>query len=268
MFIIKNPAFLIVCVVIIGALFILSSSGQMTVTNDSSAQMQTPTPPSENEIKRSFPKIEYQAERPGDEARRLKGQKYDKYKVLDPNICEDNQEVSYVDWIGATSALPVAESDLVVMGSVVEATAHLSQNKNSVYSEFRIEVEKVFKNKSNAVFEQEKYLRVERDGGIVTFPNGFKTWYMLSGQRMPAVGGRYILFLTHSFPLAARQTRDLYLLTAYQLKGGIVYPLDSANGGEHRTATECKGKSETALVSDLEKRLKNGNFDPPVQGRP
>lgn len=210
----------------------------------------------ENEGYKDFPSVEYSSERIVDEVRKVKSQKYNKYKILDPNISKDNKEVSFVDWLTASSPLPTAESQIIVLGKVVTAQAHLSENKNSVYSEFKIEIEKILKNSSKSELEIGKCINAEREGGIVRFPSGKETWYLVSGQHMPKVGSRYIFFLTPDFPSYGLK-QDLFLMTGYELRNGKVFPLDSPDGGTHPIATFYKGKEESVLLNDLQNALEN-----------
>ncbi len=247
-----------ILIIVAAAVFvvpILTSLGKVAATDEESP---TPMPtPSLQEMKRNFPSIEYGTEQHSADVRRQsKSKKYDKYRVLDPDTTRDGEEVAFADWLPPGIALPVAESQVVVIGKTAESRAFLSNEKKSVYSEFKIEIEKGFKNVSEASAEEQNLLTAEREGGIVVFPNGFKTWYHVAGQRMPAVGERYLFFLTNDFPQYGRQGDALYLLTAYHLKDGKVYPLDFADGGTHATATRYKGKDEAALLADLESTLK------------
>ena len=45
-------------------------------------------------------------------------------------------------------ALPVAQSDIIVLGEVVAAEAHLSEDKTNDYSEFAVKIITVFKSKT------------------------------------------------------------------------------------------------------------------------
>nr|MBA3634419.1 hypothetical protein [Acidobacteriota bacterium] len=209
----KNKLVLVILVIFIDLPFLIILQGQ--TSNESSyptAQSKTSKRSTDN-IKKDFPYVDYANEQVVNEARAIKSEKYNKYKVLEPDISEDNKEVSFADWLTTTSPLPLAESQIVILGKVVAAQAHLSANKNSVYSEFEIEIEKIFKNSGQEKFENGKYIYAERDGGIVRFPSGKETWYLVSGQQMPKVGSKYVFFLTHKFPLYGYQEQDLYLLT-------------------------------------------------------
>ncbi len=252
---IQPKTILIIVVAAVLVVPILTSLAQVAATDEENPLAKPTT--SLQDQKKNFPSVEYATERPFADARRqFKSRKYDKYRVLDSETNRNGEAVAFADWLPPAVALPVAESQVIVIGKVAESRAFLSNEKKSVYSEFKIEVEKVFKNASGTSTEEPKFLVAEREGGIVVFPNGFKTWYHVSGQRMPAVGDQYLFFLTHKFPQYGWQDDDLYLLTAYHLKDGKVYPLDLADGGTHPTATRYKGKDEAALMADLERALK------------
>ena len=247
----------------IASLCLLTTLGVLVASYDGIGQQVTPTQSTSAKRlpvkgqKKNFPAVEYPSDQLiPDEARRTKSKKYDKYIVLNPNIVEDSEEISFGHWLKSTNALPIIDSDFVAVGTLIDAKAFLSEKKTSVYSEFKIEIEKVFKG-SDALIENKKFVRAEREGGIVLFPQGVKTWYHVSGQGMPSVGGRYLFFLTHDFPQYGRQSKDLFLLTAYFLQEGKVQPLDSADGGTHPTATHYLDASEAKLLSDVEGVVKN-----------
>jgi hypothetical protein len=255
---VKKHLFILIALVIfaLAAPFLIILQGQ-TADKKPSA---TPDPKSSqrslDEIKKTFPSVEYTSELAPDESRRAKSAKYDQYKVLNPAIVEDGNEMSFGHWLPNASPLPIADSEIVVLGKVESAEAYLSSNKNSVYSEFKIEIEKVFKNSKNDEFEGGKFVTAEREGGIVTFPTGFKTWYLVLGQQMPTVNSRYLFFLTHQFPIFGYREKELFLLTGYEFKDGKIFPLDTPDGGTHPVATFYKGKEESILISDLKDALK------------
>lgn len=109
-----------------------------------------------------------------DESRRVKSSKYDKYRSLFPEITEDGNEMSFGHWLPSSSPIPLADSEIIVLGKVVRAEAFLSSNKKSVYSEFEIEIEKIFKNSKNDEFEEGKFVTAERDGGMSSFQRALR----------------------------------------------------------------------------------------------
>ena len=120
-------------------------------------------------------------------------------------------------------ALPVAESEIVVVGTIVTAQAVLSESKRNVFSEFTLTVEDVLKSKIQGVAPG-SVLTVDRVGGNVKYSNGQIVLFRIAGINMPQVGERYLLFLT-----STHNRQDISILTAYQLTPNGVIPLDDAS---------------------------------------
>jgi hypothetical protein len=139
-------------------------------------------------------------------------------------------------------ALPVAQSAVIVVGEVLDAQAHLSEDKTNVFSEFTVRIGNVFKSDVSLPGTE---ITVERLGGYVKYPDGRRLLYRVGTTLMPRVGGRYLFFLTASPQL------DLSILTAYELATDGVSPLDSSARFE-----EFKGKDEAAFLAALNKALK------------
>ena len=120
-------------------------------------------------------------------------------------------------------ALPVAESEIVVVGTIGSAQAILSESKTNVFSEFTLTVEDIFKSKVQGV-AQSSVLTIDRVGGHVKYPDGQKVLFRITGVNMPQIGGRYLLFLT-----SKHNHEDISILTAYQLTPDGVIPLDETD---------------------------------------
>lgn len=128
-------------------------------------------------------------------------------------------------------ALPVAQSDVVVLGEVVAASAHMSEDKTNVYSEFTVRVSALFK---GAASINHSTIVVERIGGFVRYPNGRKLLYRWGTALMPRVGGKFVFFLKNT------PKEDLSILTAYEFKEGKICPLDwSGQFESYRGVTEA-----------------------------
>jgi len=117
-------------------------------------------------------------------------------------------------------ALPVAESEIVVVGTIGTAQALLSENKTNVFSEFTLAVEDVLKSKTQGVAHG-SVLTINRVGGHVKYPNGQRVLFRITGLNMPQTGGRYLLFLT-----STHNKEDIAILTGYQLTPNGAIPLD------------------------------------------
>lgn len=115
-------------------------------------------------------------------------------------------------------ALPVAESEMVVVGTIGTAQALLSESKRNVFSEFTLIVEDVLKSKIQGVGS---VLTIDRVGGHVKYPNGQRVLFRIAGLNMPQIGERYLLFLT-----STHSKEDISILTGYQLTSNGAIPLD------------------------------------------
>lgn len=122
----------------------------------------------------------------------------------------------------------MAGSQVIIIGEVLNAEAHMSNNKGGVYSEFSVRVDEILKNNGINQIAQGSVITMDREGGVVRYPNGQKVFYTVAGKGMPRVGNHYILFLTN-----ADQSINYNILTAYELKNSDVNPLDRATRFEN-----------------------------------
>lgn len=127
-------------------------------------------------------------------------------------------------WLQGMEALPVAKSDAVVVGEVLQAQSHLSPDKTGVYTEYDIRVGEVLKQSLAAPLTAGGSVSAKRDGGRVRFPSGRVQVYVPHYQGVLRAGGQYVLFLKDD-----GKERGLYILTGYELSGDRVNPLDGVN---------------------------------------
>jgi hypothetical protein len=174
-----------------------------------------------------FPVADYQAseaEDPDKRARRKeKGRRFDKrYMVARPEDRGKTRGATMVnDWEVGLPALPVAQSDLIVVGEIVEAQAHLSDDKTGVYSDFTVRLEETLKGVESAGLSPGSLIVAEREGGRVRYaPDDIKL-YNIAGKGMPRVGRRYVLFVK-----VIGGEQDYQIVTGYELQAGRVFPLD------------------------------------------
>lgn len=207
-----------------------------------------------------FPITDYFSPEPADREkkakRKVKSGKYDKSPFTFDETTE-NVSIHY-DWEAELPAFPVARSSAVILGEVVDAQAHLSNLKNAVYSEFTIKIGEVLKNSSSVPLSSGDQAVVERLGGRVRLPNRKVGLVHVRNQNMPRVGSRYVLFLEPFLPFPVIrdvQDQSLYILTGYELRTGLVYPLDDA--GENHPISDYKGVAEASFLSDLRSALSN-----------
>ncbi|MGB7922842.1 MAG: hypothetical protein WCF57_06325 [Pyrinomonadaceae bacterium] len=173
--------------------------------------------------------------------RQAKGEKYN--ESISPIDERTDTIFSTVDWEVGISAIPVSQSDAIVVVRVLDAQAHLSNDETGVYSEFTLAIEQLLKTDSRSPLNPDSSIVVERKGGRVRYPSGHLTLYHIRGQGMPRTGHRYVLFLKRD-----SQEQDFSILTGYELNAGRVALLDSP--GDH-PITRQKGKDETSFLNEL-----------------
>jgi hypothetical protein len=132
-------------------------------------------------------------------------------------------------WWKDIPALPVTQSSIVLIGKVMDARAYLSTDKTGVYSEFSIHAQEILKNDDSAFLAQGELVTVERFGGAVRFASGRIQKYRTKNQGMPHAGRQYLLFLKR---ISSEQS--LSIITAYELRGEHVFPVDGAAGNDER----------------------------------
>jgi hypothetical protein len=174
-----------------------------------------------------------------------------KYNTRAPVITEETVSIYLSsDWSLRLPALPVKISPAVIIGEVTSAEAHFSDDQTDVYSEFVVKICEVLKNDDKAPLDVDKSVVLERSGGRVRFPSGKVMVSATNGQDMPRAGKRYLFFLTHEGP-DAHIYEDFLILAGYELRDGLVFPLDKAGRGY----AAYKGASERLLLNDLASAL-------------
>jgi hypothetical protein len=205
-------------------------SGKSSVTGQQKAR-QTSVPLYDREDR--YPVVEADEVEPSDPAKRAKLKKqrlrYDKdapFRHPGPS----HGEVAFLpEWQFDFPALPVKQSDAIVIGGVLTAEAHRSENKGNVFSNFEVKVDEVLKGLN---LTPGSVINVQRVGGFVNYPTGKKVLFRLMGNGMPAVGERYAFFLNVL-------DDDYRILTGYELGEGGVMPLDNSRQFEtYRRETE------------------------------
>ena len=200
------------------------------------------------EKKEKFPTANYDEPELTDpkknQARKEKKVRHNNFSMVAKNPPEWQAELLFIDeGLALTPALPVAKSGLIVLGEVKTAEAHVSENKENVYSEFTVLITKVLKTANSSIIEG-KEITIDRVGGFVKYPNGRTVLYRISGQNMPAVGERYLFFLT------SPNDQDLIIVTGYQLGTSGVTPLDDSPQFE-----EFRGITQDVFVQKLHDSL-------------
>ena len=177
--------------------------------------------------------------------RKAKGRKYSNPSFP---ISEEHYNISHVLEGGPMTALPVEQSNLIVVGEVTNAEAILSNDSTSIYSEFTIQVNEVLKSDLTESITKGDSIIIERVGGRLKLPSGKFAVERLIGTRMPLVGRVYVLFLIK------HPENSMYIHAGYELSGDQVTPLDNYEG--HPTQ-KYKGVLSDKLLSDIRLALNN-----------
>ena len=184
-----------------------------------------------------WPIADFDATLPVDPANRAKRQaknkKYDKsdWPIVVNDVADSTVRLHKLN--PELPAFPARESRVILIGRIASAAAYLSNDKTGVYSEFTIVVEEVLKNDLVGQLVAASSVVVSREGGRIRFPSGRIHWYGIGRQRMPCIGGRYVLFLS------GETEETLNILTGYELDSGKVTPLDDLNNpNQYRNADE------------------------------
>ncbi|HEV2913502.1 MAG TPA: hypothetical protein VGX92_09485 [Pyrinomonadaceae bacterium] len=180
--------------------------------------------------------------------RHAKSKKYDKSHVIDPTDTISGAAVKGDAVDTSLPAFPIPQSNVVVIGEIIDARAYLSNDKTGVYSEFGIRVDEIFKNDTEEPLTIGSMVEAEREGGRVRFPSGRIFVYRIAGERMPRAGRRYLLFLT-----SAKRGEGFHLLTGYELHAGKISSLDDL---PHSKAYE--GTDEITFLDEL-RRIIDGS---------
>lgn len=131
-------------------------------------------------------------------------------------LSHDEEEVD-------TPPLPVPQSSIVVIGTVLDAKAFVSADQTGVYSEFPTRVNEVLKTDWAAQLDPGSVITVQRAGGRVQGPSA-RILFRMMGQNMPRVGAQYVMFLRR-----LDEGEDYKIITGYELREGKVFPLDSVD---------------------------------------
>jgi hypothetical protein len=148
-------------------------------------------------------------------------------------------------------ALPLPQSDLVIVGKVIDMKAYLASGGNGIYSEIQIEPEEVLKGDNPDVAKGLAVI-AHRPGGVVLFKDGGVQIYKVAQQDWPIFGHEYLFFLKSS------QAGDFDLLTAYRLRGGFVSALDDA-GNKNSPFHVYHGAKEKDFMSAVKRAIEGGN---------
>jgi hypothetical protein len=177
--------------------------------------------------------------------KKAKGQRYSNPNFPISSLGETDN-ITHTGGGGPQTALPVEESNLIIIGEVTNAEAILSSDQSSLYSEFTVRVKEVLKNGTTEPLTRGDAIFVERLGGRFKLPSGTLVVERASGTKMPLVGRKYVLFLIK------HPDNSTFIYAGYDLSGEKVVALDNY---EHNLTTKYNGAPVRKLLSDIRSAL-------------
>jgi hypothetical protein len=181
--------------------------------------------------------------------RKAKGKRYSNSNFPISSL-EASDNITHTGEVEPTTALPVTESNLIVICEVSKAEAILSSDGSSLYSEFTLRVKEVLKNGTAESLGKGDSILVERLGGRFKSPSGKLVTERVSGTKMPLVGKKYLLFLIR------HPDNSTFIRAGYNLSGDKVMALDNY---EHNLTTKYNGEPVLKLLSDINLALSAAN---------
>jgi hypothetical protein len=204
------------------------------------------------EIEAESPSVDYNEPEEQDATKRAKRQaknsRFDgKRMVQDDPSKSVRGSVLVDDWEVGLPALPAAQSKVVVVGEVTDVQAHMSNDRNNVYSEFAVRVDEVIKNNTNTQLATGSVIVLERQGGIVKHAPDNSIVYRIQGQGFPRKGRRYVFFLN-----PVEQELDYTIVTGYELRGNKVFLLDTTS-----QSRKYEGVDEATFLNAVRSAIAN-----------
>jgi hypothetical protein len=190
--------------------------------------------------------------------RKLKNSRYDKQDWVLKNPHPDDGGVGRYDEAEPPPIIPADESDLVIVGKIIDVSAHLSNDRQGVYSEFVIQADKILKNDISKEVEQGKLVTADRAGGFVRYPNGQKVIYRNSERGLPYVGNEYVFFLTKD-----KISPNYQILTLYELKDAEIIQLDYGRNFE-----DFKKSNKQDFIESVRNKILESSTDEKSRRKP
>lgn len=153
--------------------------------------------------------------------RKQKNQRYDNQEWVYKTITNPRTAgVGKVTDVPPPPLFPVEESSIIVSGEVVSVATFLSNDKRGVYSEFTIKVDDLLKS-DGASKDALKDVVVDREGGVVVYPNGQRVLYQSSERTLPKLGSKYIFFMTKD-----SKSTNYKILASYAIDGDSIWQME------------------------------------------
>jgi hypothetical protein len=171
-----------------------------------------------------------------------------------PTSAENVKRGSFPPYFARMSALPVKESETVVVGRVTGMQPYFSDDHKHLYTEFSISVEQKIKDETGRATAGSVIPIVLR-GGRMMLPNG----RIIEDKPTPtnfsiAQDGRYVFFL-HYVPAG----QHFAVTKTWELKNGAVLPTSREDMQDQREGkTSYSSMTEAAFVETVRETVQSG----------
>ena len=247
MYISKTTWFVFVCVVVTMTLSVTVFKNPPSSAELSQQNLRRVKQLSHEEAVKRYPIAVFEESEPTDPVERV-ALKERRVRNNEHEFSKPGPDDGAVGWFPEKNldfpALPIDQSDVIVVGTVLSAKAHRSENKRGIFSEFEVRVDEVLKGRDSTVTEQAVII-LERTGGFLKYPSGRQVLFFVIGYGMPQISARNVFFLQVV-------GRGFKIVTVYELNTDGVLPLDSGN-----QFRRFEGESESVFVSSIKESIAN-----------
>jgi hypothetical protein len=149
--------------------------------------------------------------------------------------------------------LPVSESDTILLGSVSKVQPYLSEDGTTLYTEYTVSVEDVFKDSASLFPKKDSVIALFRMGGSLRLPSGAVVRTDVHGLGDPPVAGhRYVCFLRYDALGYWFRIDKLW-----ELRNGVAAPMDPFDQGLAQAGrSRFTGMDEAIFLSAVRDAVK------------
>lgn len=159
--------------------------------------------------------------------RTARANKNRRYNTGGKDLTLDDSE-NYIEhiWPRGLPLIPTDEGAVIVVGTVVHIQPYLSEDRSSIYTEFKIDVEDVLKNALSGQASSSKYILIDKLGGKLRLKSGRIVYDEINicylGE--PRLERRYVLFAR-----SIHNGNDLEMIKGYELRDGKVFTISEGD---------------------------------------
>jgi hypothetical protein len=187
-------------------------------------------------------------------ARESKNRQYNYVHGEDLNEQREGEVYGRVTEGPGFAAIPVSDSELIIIGRIAKAQPYLSENRTTIYSEFSVSIEDVFKNETGKLIGPGSFVTADREGGAILMPDGRALRYIVNGiGGLPKQGGKYVLFIKKK-----SLNDDFTIITGYKVQTDGITPLEELNDRlpyTSMTESEFINEVKRAILNSTDRKM-------------